>query len=63
MSFTTFGTWGRGGGEGDTKYLFLTFDLFTLSINIHLNNTVISCVFLPFLADNYESCLIMAYFI
>ena len=22
-------------GEGDTKYLFLTFDLFTLSINIH----------------------------
>ena len=24
-----------GGGEGDTKYLFLTFDLFTLSIKIH----------------------------
>ena len=37
MSFTTFGTcMGKGErGEGDTKYLFLIFDLFTLTINIH----------------------------
>ena len=28
---------GKGeGNDGDTKYIFLTFDLFTLSINIHL---------------------------
>ena len=34
MSYTTFGTFGRG-GEGDKKYIFFTFDLFTLSIYIH----------------------------
>ena len=30
MSYTTFGTWGRG-DEGDTKLNFFTFDLVTLS--------------------------------
>ena len=33
-TFTTFGTLGRG-DEGDTKLEYFTFDLFTLSINIH----------------------------
>ena len=35
MSYTTFGTWGRG-DEGDAKLNIFTFDLFTLSININL---------------------------
>ena len=35
MSYTTFGTWGRGKGEGDQILKCYTFDLFTLSINIH----------------------------
>ena len=34
MSYTTFGTWGRG-DEGDKILKCYTFDLFTLSINIH----------------------------
>ena len=34
MSYTTFGTWGRG-DEGDNISKCYTFDLFTLSINIH----------------------------
>ena len=34
MSYTTFGTWG-GGDEGDKILTCYTFDLFTLSINIH----------------------------
>ena len=34
MSDTTFGTWGRG-DEGDKILKCYTFDLFTLSINIH----------------------------
>ena len=34
MSYTTFGTWGRG-DEGDKILHCYTFDLFTLSINIH----------------------------
>ena len=35
MSYTTFGTWGRGGDEGYTKLKCFTSDLFTLSTNIH----------------------------
>ena len=35
MSYTTFGFWGGGGGEGDKIMIFFTFDLFTLSINNH----------------------------
>ena len=35
MSYMTFGTWGRGGGEGDKILECHTFHLFTLSINIH----------------------------
>ena len=31
MANTAFGTWGRG-NIGDTKLIFVTFDLFTLSI-------------------------------
>ena len=47
------------GGEGDKILKCYTFDSFTLSINIHCNyNTLIPCVFLPFLAENYESYLI-----
>ena len=34
MSYTTFGTWGRG-NEGDKILKCHTFDLFTVSINIH----------------------------
>ena len=34
MSYTTFGTWGRG-DKGDKILNCYTFDLFTLSINIH----------------------------
>ena len=34
MSFTTFGIWGRG-NEGNKILKCYTFDLFTLSINIH----------------------------
>ena len=34
MSYTTFGTWGRG-DEGDKISKSYTFDLYTLSINIH----------------------------
>ena len=34
VSYTTFGNWGRW-YEGDKKLKFYTFDLFTLSINIH----------------------------
>ena len=33
MSYTTFGTWGRG-DEGDKILKCYTVDLFTLSINI-----------------------------
>ena len=35
MSYTTFCTWGKGGGESDKILKCYTFDLFTLSINIH----------------------------
>ena len=42
---------GKGGGEGDKILKCYTFDLFTLSIlKYSLNNTVIPCVFLPFVA-------------
>ena len=34
MSYTTFGTWGRG-DEGDKILKCYSIDLFTLSINIH----------------------------
>ena len=34
LSYTTFGTWGRG-DEGDKILKCYTFELFTLSINIH----------------------------
>ena len=34
MSYTTFGIWGRG-DEGDRILKCYSFDLFTLSINIH----------------------------
>ena len=34
MSNMTFGTWGRG-DEGDKMLKCYTFDLFTLSVNIH----------------------------
>ena len=34
MSYATFGIWGRG-DEGDKILKCYTFDLFTLSINIH----------------------------
>ena len=34
MSYTTFDIWGRG-DEGDKVLKSYTFDLFTLSINIH----------------------------
>ena len=34
MSYTTFGTWGKR-DEGDKILKCYTFDLFTLSINIH----------------------------
>ena len=48
------------GDECETKLLlsfFFTFDLFTIGINIHLNNSD-SMFFLPFLAENYESYFI-----
>ena len=34
MSYTTFGTWGKG-DEGNKILKCYTFDLFTLSINIY----------------------------
>ena len=37
MPYTTFGTWGRG-YEVDKILKCYTFDLFMLSINIHLRN-------------------------
>ena len=41
------------GGEGDKILKCYTFDLFTLSINIHITKTtVIPSVFLSFLAEN-----------
>ena len=59
---------GGGGGQCHTQLLVLgeggwrwqdirmyTFDLFTLSIDIHKNRTVIPCFFLPLLAENNES--------
>ena len=42
MSYTTFGTWGRG-NEGDKILKCYTFDLFAIRIN-----TVIPCVFFHF---------------
>ena len=35
MSYTTFGTWGRGGGKRETILKYFTFDLFTFSDDIY----------------------------
>ena len=56
-SYTTFGTWGRG-DEGNKKYIYIFLLLIYAQYQDSLNNTVIPYVFLPFLAENYESYLI-----
>ena len=61
MSFTIFGTGGRGMGVKVARNIFFLLLTYLRSVLIFIKQYSDSMCFLPFLAENYELYLLMFY--